>query len=46
MTQNTTRSDAAQTPKEVGDVGERNKKLNQEGEKPRPTTPPDPKDRS
>jgi hypothetical protein len=36
----------AQTKDNVGDVGEANKRLNQQGEKPRPGTPPDPKDRS
>jgi hypothetical protein len=36
----------AQTKENVGDVGEANKRLNQQGEKPRPGTPPDPKDRS
>lgn len=34
------------TKDNVGDVGEANKRLNQQGEKPRPGTPPDPKDRS
>ncbi|MDY7560938.1 hypothetical protein QN382_06790 [Pseudomonas sp. 10B1] len=46
MIQTTKRSGTTQTPKEVGDVGEHNKKLNQQGEKPRPATPPDPKDLS
>ncbi|WP_297844778.1 hypothetical protein [Pseudomonas sp.] len=46
MTQKTKRDDAGQKKPVVGDVGERHKKLNQQGEQPRPTTPPDSKEHS
>jgi hypothetical protein len=46
MTQKTKRDDDAQKKPGVGDVGERHKKLNQQGEQPRPPAPPDSKEHS
>ncbi|MDB5982975.1 MAG: hypothetical protein JWQ69_3990 [Pseudomonas sp.] len=45
MTSHSKQQKPAKTRENVGDVGETNKRLNQQGEKPRPGTPPDPKDR-
>ncbi|MDB6048775.1 MAG: hypothetical protein JWR17_1521 [Pseudomonas sp.] len=39
-------NDAEPKNQEVGDVGERLKKLNQQGEQPRSNNPPDPQDQS
>lgn len=45
MAKESKREDLDHKPVNAGKVGEANKRLNQQGEKPRPTTPPDPKDR-
>ena len=45
MTQESKREDLDHKPENAGKVGEDNKQLNQQGEQPRPGTPPDPKQR-
>ena len=46
MTKESNREDLDHKPENAGKVGEENKRLNQQGEQPRPATPPDPKQRS
>jgi len=46
MAKESKREDLDHKPENAGKVGEANKHLNQQGEKPRPTTPPDPKNRT
>ena len=45
MTQESKREDLDHKPENAGNVGEKNKELNKQGEQPRPGTPPDPADR-
>ena len=46
MMQKKKRDDAAKNNEQVGDVGEKHKKLNQQGEQQRTPSPPDSKDKS
>jgi hypothetical protein len=45
MSKESKREDLNHKPENAGKVGEANKNLNKQGEKPRPGTPPDPKQR-
>jgi hypothetical protein len=40
------REDLDHKPENAGKVGEKNKQMNEQGEQPRPGTPPDPKQQS
>lgn len=46
MTKKTKNDDAASKNEQVGNVGEKHKKLNQQGEQQRAPAPPDSKDKS
>jgi hypothetical protein len=45
MTGESKRKDLDSSPEKAGKVGEKNKQMNEQGEAPRPGTPPDPKQR-
>lgn len=45
MTDESKRKDLGSSPEKAGKVGEKNKRMNEQGEAPRPGTPADPKRR-